>query len=185
MTTIRKLINDYGEIIDFNRQLANFLLNNEHFLSKHDGRNYSQKTLLEAMPNKLAVNIGIKLKKLPISLVENKDSDKTFIFNSQIHCISDKDKGLFFGFSMNLLLGDEDSCLDFTIAYMKPSYTDYKIKPIRLNHKKRMITDQEGRVIIFSSRKDFRKVIDFCQQKIQQFNEHLPSDNQLIVNINF
>lgn len=182
MKKVRKLINDYGQIIDFNRQLASFLLGNESFFKKHNGRNYSDKTLLDAMPGNFNVNIGIKLKKMPITLVETKESGTVFIFNAaEVHCIADDDEYPFFGFSIKLLLGSGSECFDFTIAHMN----DYKIKPVRLNHKKKMISDSKGRLVIFSSKKDFEKVIDFCQQKIQYFNEHLPTDNQLVVNVNF
>ena len=198
MAKLRKLINDYGEVLDFNHKLEIFFEENDAFLRKHDREKYGPKTLLEEMPKKMTVSIGIKIGGR-LSLAHNADSSTEQIFNgAEIHCVTigDVDQ-MFFGFAIHLIIGNENRCIVFPLAQNKECCI--KSKTASFNHKKKTISEKRHtnitipghtvttnpqQVIIFSSRKDFNDVLALCQRAIQTFNDQLPIDSKLIANTN-
>lgn len=190
MAKLRKLINDYGEVLDFNHKVEEFFIENGIFLRKHGKENYSQKTLLETLLCKMTVNIGLKIQGR-LTLLENDnapDDKKTeMIFEAaEIHCVATQDQDLdsiFFNFSIDLIIGNKINCLIFPIAKNQEHYSG-EVKTVSFNRKKKTISEKKQTVLIFSSRKDFNQIVTLCQRAIQTFNDQLPKDSKLIPNSN-
>lgn len=188
MAKLKKLINAYGEVIDFNHKVEEFFIDNEIFLRKNSQEKYSKKTLMETLSCKMTVNIGLKIKGR-LTLVENENSSEgkktEMIFNgAEIHCLAKEIPDLMrFGFFMHLIVGNEINCLIFPIAKNKTNYPS-EIKTVSFNRKKKTISEKNQTVIFFSSRKDFNQIVTLCQTALQSFNDHLPKDSKLIPNSN-
>jgi hypothetical protein len=185
MAKLKKLINDYGEVIDFNQKLENFLRENENFLRRNNQKQYSSKTLLEAINKPMTISVGIKIQGR-ITLLEHDDSSTNLVSNGvEIHCLSlDDVDPIAFGFAIHLVIGNNNGYLNFTIAKNREQLFLGDKEKTYFNRRKKMIGDIRRQVIFFSSRQDFNDVLELCQRAVQSFNNELPDEHKLISSAN-
>jgi hypothetical protein len=195
MATLKKLINDYGKVLDFNQKVAYFLEENRKLLStlKTD---YSQKTLLAALNDSMTVSFGLKSNG-QFGFVEKNSSNKHVASRIEIHCLTTDTEidSLTLGFEIHLIIKIDDTFIMFPIA-KSDDFCFSPISKILLNRKKKTIVEarknQSQRLagdhfqnfLIFESRKDFDKVADVCKKAINEFNDQLPEEEKLTPNIN-
>ncbi|MFZ2310589.1 MAG: hypothetical protein WAW11_03530 [Patescibacteria group bacterium] len=184
MAKLKKLINNYGEVLDFNHKVEEFFVENWAFLRKRNNEKYSQKTLLETMSGEMTVSVGLKIQG-KLTLVENNNSPEgkktEMIFETaEIHCVAEQSpEPIFFDFRIDLIIDN----LIFPIAKNKEHYSG-EVKTVSFNRKRKMISGDCQPILIFKYKKDFNNVLALCQRAVQLFNDHLPEDSKLIPNAN-
>lgn len=180
MAKLKKLINNYCEVLNFNHKVEEFFVENWAFLRKRDKEGYSQKTLLEIMSGQMTVSVGLKIQGKLI-LVENRNSPEGIIFETaEIHCVAEQSpEPIFFDFTIDLIIDN----LIFPIAKNKEHYSG-AVKTVSFNRKRKMISGGCQPILIFKYKKDFNNVLALCQRAIQTFNDQLPKDSKLIPNAN-